>query len=336
MANNDYGDGATRTVETSYHPEYGEYLIDPETMEEDAASTFVMPGRDDPWVLTTFTEARVTANGQTAITEMCFDRATGFLERRRVLAGSTPADGDLLTVFVEEEVGGVGTGRVASQLSYGGDPQGPMDKVYDDLCEMTLTGLAVQYRMDHSYSHGSLAKSDFVDPCDGTSIVTVADHDIDASTGLVATSRDSAGVATSLLYDSVGRLTSERPAGTAWTHYRYQLPTIAQPNLAVQLTVEQCSNGLATCSGADLLGWRRHGYDGLGRMVQEMLRYPGLAGIVEESRWMTYNAMGWKATESAWGNAELVTTFSLFDRFGRVGKIQPPGSNPASEISYTT
>ncbi|MCP4658326.1 MAG: hypothetical protein GY856_23175, partial [bacterium] len=34
VANNDYGDGATRTVETSYHPEYGEYLIDPETMEE--------------------------------------------------------------------------------------------------------------------------------------------------------------------------------------------------------------------------------------------------------------------------------------------------------------
>ncbi|MCP4545503.1 MAG: hypothetical protein GY835_03420 [bacterium] len=95
-------------------------------------------------------------NGQTAVTEPCFARATGFLERRRVLAGSTPADGDLLTVFVEEEVGGVGTGRVASQLSYGGDSQGPMDNVYDDLCAMTLTGLAVQYRIAHRDSHGSL------------------------------------------------------------------------------------------------------------------------------------------------------------------------------------
>ncbi|MCP4662284.1 MAG: hypothetical protein GY856_43335 [bacterium] len=334
VANADFGDAGTRTVETLYHPEYGEFVINPETMEEDPSSTFVMPARDDPWVLTTFTERRVSDSGDTAITQMCFDPDTGFLERQRVLAGASPAKHDLLTLFEQEEIAGASTGRVASQLSYGGDDQISMDNTYTDLCEMTVSGLVAQYRMDHTYTSGVLSSSKWVDPCDGTEVLSAADYDVDPSTGLIATSRDPSGVATALVYNNSGRLTSEQSESGAWIHYHYQVPTTSHPSLALHLTIETCANGLSTCSGADLLGWKRSYYDGLGRMIQETLRYPAQTGLVDESHWMTYDVMGRKATESSWGDAALVTAYGPYDRFGRLGKVQPPGSNPATQVTY--
>ena len=38
-----------------------------------------------------------------------------------------------------------------------------------------------------------------------------------------------------------------------------------------------------------------------------------------------YNALGWKTSESVWGDANKVTTYDQYDPFGRVGRITPPG-----------
>jgi len=46
-----------------------------------------------------------------------------------------------------------------------------------------------------------------------------------------------------------------------------------------------------------------------------------------------YNALGWKTSESVWGNASKVTTFDQYDPFGRVGRVTPPGQPPV-EFTY--
>ena len=89
----------TRSTEVTYNPGNGELVIDPETGTVGPSSTFVTPGKHDPWILGTFTQQSVTVGGDTATTEACFEAATGRLTRRRVLAGATRANADLLAVF---------------------------------------------------------------------------------------------------------------------------------------------------------------------------------------------------------------------------------------------
>ena len=109
------------------------------------------------------------------------------------------------------------------------------------------------------------ATSTAIDPCDGRELLSLADLTIDSNTGLVRRSRDAAGVETVFVYDTLGRLTSRRPADTAWTDYSYQLPTQASPGLLPIVTIKDCPNGQTGCSGATLLTWQRYDYDALGR-----------------------------------------------------------------------
>ena len=144
----DFAGGESRTVVTDYNPDNFTLVVDPDTSST-AGSTFVMPGQDDPWVLETFPERTVT-EGDSAITQFCFDAATGFLERTRTLAGPAPSAIDLLRVFDQEQAGGGGTGRVAAEHSYGGDPGG---LATGDLCTLSLPAEA-QSRLEHTYAFG--------------------------------------------------------------------------------------------------------------------------------------------------------------------------------------
>ena len=96
------------------------------------------------------------------------------------------------------------------------------------------------------------------------------------------------------------------------------------------MTIQACPNGQNACSAAAVLSWQRFDYDGLGRAHEERLRLPTTAGVVDHVRTTEYNALGWKTSESAWGNATKVTTFDQYDPFGRVGRITPPGQPPVS------
>jgi len=157
---------------------------------------------------------------------------------------------------------------------------------------------------------------------------------VDASTGLVAASRDSAGVRTGFAYDAQGRLTSEQASEGAWLSYAYQLPTVDDGTLVPKLTVTNCVHGNTSCSAANALTWEQLLFDGLGRKVTEKIRIPATGGIVIQEKRTTYNVLGWKLTESVWGATALKTTYSNYDRFGRVGKIQPPGGNEPTKFTY--
>jgi YD repeat-containing protein len=276
-----------QAVTTDYNADAGTLVVNPSTGST-AGSTFVMPTVSDPWVLGTFTTRKLTAAGETATAEHCFDEATGFLERTRVLAGTGRAAKDLLTVFEPETIGGQSTGRVAVEKLYGGDDQFSMDGTYGSLCEMTLP-FQPKYETHHAYSHGVRSASTAIDPCDGRELLSLADLTIDANTGLVSSSRNAAGVETVLVYDALGRLTSERPEDTAWTEYVYQLPTEASPGLLPTVTVKDCANGSTGCSTAAALTWQRYDYDALGRQSKERLRLPTTAGLVDNVKSAEYS-----------------------------------------------
>ncbi|MCP5111506.1 MAG: RHS repeat protein, partial [bacterium] len=104
-----------------------------------------------------------------------------------------------------------------------------------------------QSQMEHTYASGALESSRYVEPCDGSLILQVADHDIDNHTGRVKTSRDSAGVATTFRHDALGRLVRTEPAAGAWTITTYNLPGPSSSD-PPELTVEQCPNGSTSCA----------------------------------------------------------------------------------------
>jgi len=254
-----FGTGDIRSATVDYNPDRGTLTV----LDVDQSllgGDFQLPGPNEPWVLNTFRESRVSEAGQTAVEEFCFDDETGALE--------------------------------------------------------------------HTWRHGSLESSHWIDPCDGSLVLTAVDDSIDLSTGLVSVSRDVSGIGTTLSYDALGRPTAEQPAGGAWLEVDYRMPTTAQPNLAPRVTTSACPNGFTGCTNAQLLSWQRMEYDGLGRVFEEAQRIPGSGGLVLEERRSTWNAMGWPLTLSVWGDFSQVVEWTGHDRFGRPGEVRLPGEMP--------
>ncbi len=324
-----FGAADVRTSSTTYNPNSGTYIIaNPDDSSIDPATDFVLPSHNARWILETWDEQSVSEGGTTEKAEFCFNSTTGFLERRRQLAGSNRQSRDVVSLLTSSN------GFVTRQRVYGGDTQ---NLGTGSLCSLSLSGPT--YRTDHVYASGSLRKSTAVD-CTGTAILTLADYDIDSDTGLVATSRDAAGLGTSFTYDRLGRLTGQRPAELGWTQWTYTLPTTANPSLAPKLTEQQCQPFQTSCSGTDLMSFREHRYDGLGRRLQETVRIPvANAGQTELwHRYTTWNPRHWKTDESVWTTASAAgesrrTTYLAYDRFGRPGRVKPP-EQPATFFTY--
>jgi len=129
--------GNSRVTTTLWNLEAGTY-----------PGSFVMPARDAPWQAAVVTEQSTSEGGVTAKTELCTDRSTGFVSRRRVLAnGTTRQANDLLSVLTPNA-----SGFVASEALYGGDAENAMDSVYGELCAMALPDAdpGVQFKMLHT------------------------------------------------------------------------------------------------------------------------------------------------------------------------------------------
>ena len=322
-ASGNFDGGESRTSTTRFNPSSGTLLLDPENSVPVAGNSFAMPAQSAPWVLGTFDLQTVSEAGDTATSEFCFDTDTGFLERTRVRAGTDRSGVDLLRVFDEEEISGNGTGRVATERSYGGDP-GSLGT--GSLCSLSLP-TEPQSQMEHTYAFGVLASSSYVEPCDDSLILRVADHDIDSHTGRIKISRDSAGVATRMRYDAMGRRVREEPAASAWTLITYDLPGPSSTD-PPDLTVVQCPNGATSCAA---LSYHQSVYDGLGRLKREIIQYPDASGIGGSAREFTYDGMSRKIRESMWDDFGFTTEFS-HDRFGRVTEIRLPDSSLAPTL----
>ncbi|MEL7061322.1 MAG: hypothetical protein AAGN46_14965, partial [Acidobacteriota bacterium] len=335
---NVFGAEVEKVVSTAWNPSTGTLTRNPQTGAEPPSSTFVLPGRDDPWVFNWWTSREIQQGGDRSVVEACFDASTGYLERARALAGGSPANQDVVTRYTSEIVGGRETGRVAREDVWGGDDGPALDTFYGDLCQMTLPSSSPAYRLDHAYAGAVRSTSSWRDPDDGTLLLSALDATIDTATGLPSRARDAAGVETVFGWDRMGRPTSMRPPDTASTAYTYSFPTVASPNRETSTLVQLCAIGTTGCLQSQDLAFSYERFDGLGRKELETASYPSQAGgdRTFEDRRFTYNALNWPLTISTWGSAQRTTRYLNYDRFGRVGLIDPPGSQlPSIEMRYS-
>lgn len=263
------------------------------------------PTAVQPWLLNTFTyqeqEEGSTPNRQ----EYLFDPANGFLVCRRILEnGRSQGAFDVLVAYEHDA-----KGNITQEKWFGGDKQNVNG--YD--CGSLPPVPAFAY--SHQYAAGTRNKT----TVQATTTLSLLDLDIDVSSGLASATRDASGWQTSLLYDSMGRLTSSAPQGDAATTIDYHDPGTP---LVVDLAVGPVNAPLAK---------RKWTFDGLGRVVQEQTGMPagGFSGTA-----VIINPLGWKLFESepaaspvtpglntlcAQGNGG--TAYCNFDAFGRPGKV---------------
>jgi YD repeat-containing protein len=231
------------------------------------------PSPSDPWLLNLFTyqetkdldaSRNVLASAKT---EVCFDGNTGFLKRKRAIAGGmTDPTHDLLAVFEHN-----GNGEVASESYYGGDHDGFTLPGGFDTCASSITG--PQYHITHDYTSGVMTRSQY----DGTTFNSF-DVDVYPSNSAISTSRDTAGIPTTYKYDFLGRVTEIRPQAAAWTEYEYNIPTTSSgiPSVAIR----QRPEGTTTSTAA--IAEQRFYFDGLGRLIQRKSAMPN-------GEWATVN-----------------------------------------------
>jgi len=274
------------------------------------------------WLLNTYTERCVKdetsehteviaqcsdLSAGTLISQSCFDSTTGFLKRTRGLSGTAPSAHDVLAVYTPL------SGNVSQEDYYGGDTQTLPDQA-SDLCSVTLPS-SPQYTIANTYLNGSLETSRYrptnshsADPV----VYSVKNTSIDANTGLVKTSEDVAGLATTYDYDALGRLTQVAAPGEAAVGYAYTEATSSAP---AKVTVTKTSTAAGTVQATTI-------FDDFGRVSKEQRVLP--AGTA--TRETDYTGSGWTQQVSEWeATPSHFTVFSNFDSFGRAGKIKNPG-----------
>ncbi len=288
------------------------------------------PALTDPWVLNNYDETRVTeGTGAThqARTLYCFNADTGFLEGHRAIKNGGPGPGDIVVRFDES------SGNPTRERYYGGDFT---DVGGDGRCEVDISAA---YDTHHTYQAGVRRKTEHKNG--STVVLRSLDTDIDVASGLVKTSRDASGIATDYVYDSMGRVTQEKPAIRAYTIHEYRFPTSSGPNRALEHNTRQCANGALNCSGSGALKEQLLDYDRLGRMVKERNRVPGIDGtgsrLVE--RTFTYDALSRLVARTDWRDPSIsgynfTTEYNDLDRFGRVGQIAMPDGSTTT-LTYT-
>jgi YD repeat-containing protein len=246
-------------------------------------------------------------------TALQYDRATGALLGRRILAGSNAATTaqDLLALFTFDS-----KGNLSKEQYFGGDvnalpdpPNGlfaPGSAVADYTMTRTLTydGTGTLWKRKSTY--------------DGIA-APIEDIELDMSTRAVALSRDSAGFATQFTYDLMGRLTNiAPPAGLASTTIDYTNASASQSALATATTTSSTS------------GTVKHTYefDALGRVWHDKTLMPDSSTSQVET---LYNSMGRVASVSTRQNVSSFTasdkTSYTYDVTGKAKQITAPDGN---------
>ena len=352
--------GNTRTTFTNFTPGSGTY-----------PASFVLPSRTSPWVINTFTEATVTENGQVSKTEACFNAPTGFLLGTRALkntgtGGADPArHANDVVVRHSRDAGG----NVTFEEYFGGDTASVGTGELCDLLINQLLSSSATYRIAHTYQFGSRRTSRYLES-NGTPVSFYSlDLDIDQRTGLPAATYSAStgtktqgdyvtGVRTQLVYDSMGRLTWEKPDSGhgAYVHHQYLKvgtcsgPAKVETCTKANGTTTECVDTASECwPVADSLTRSAAHFDVLGRLVGEYTKYTGTSW---NQRLTVYDAMSRKTSVSEWQpsgtsgtnlrNAAFAFcgdhdwdggTPDICDPFGRVLRITPP-DGAAHDVLY--
>jgi RHS repeat-associated protein len=300
-----------------WNPGRRSYGITPYTNTYVGSYLYVPPTA--PWLFTLKQFEKRKENGVFELRTFCQDPNNGFLLRRRLYTQHTNNPNamsatDVIAQFTPElsnpnDPQSV-TGNLGGELYFGGD-NSPVTPTSSDLCQQALPANP-EYRIGHSFNHGTEAVSQY----GGTGFYSLW-HEIDASTGLVAVSRDTAGIPTSFMYDSSGRLVYIEPQDGAWTQYLFNLS-----NNPVLLTVQRQQNH----SPGTVLAQTRYSYDGFGRLIRTDLT---MADGTTSSKYTNYDALGRTASESEQGSTyyqSYLTQYLNYDPFGRAGIIRPADS----------
>jgi len=308
--------GGTRTMLTEYNDGNGSYTIN---LSNNSVSGGYTPWPSaSPWVLGTFTETRVTEGTETAVEQFCFDASTGFLQRQRSLAGSTPGTHDVLRVATASAAG-----NVARQRWFGGD--GDTLGTGSDLCNLTLPSTDT-YSQRHGYAYGARSSSSWRTATDAVFLETL-NRTVDASTGLPSRDTDVSDLYVDYTYDASGRPTLEKPqtGQGGRTQYVYTR-AVSSSNLA-HVEVKRQSN-----NGSTVLAQRRVYLDAFGRPWRDQRQEA-------DGQWSSvdtvYSAPGWKrsVSERQTGFPDSLTVFQDYDPFGRPGRVVPP-DDPAHRALF--
>ncbi|HKI00774.1 MAG TPA: RHS repeat-associated core domain-containing protein [Thermoanaerobaculia bacterium] len=299
-----------RSQLADYNPGRGTYIVN---AAANTGSGYSALPASSPWVLETMASASTTENGVTAQTDFCYAAGSAAVTRRRVYRGALQGAQDLVTVFDLD-----GAGNPIREKSYGGDVQAGIGT--GGLCALALPA-APEYQVDHTYAGGVRATSQYA----GTNFKAL-DQTIHTATGLVSSSRDSAGLQTSYDYDDLGRLTFSKPQSGqgGWTQYVYS--RAAAQTARVSILRRGNGNTAGTPLASEL-----YVFDNFGRLVEDQRDVPG--GI--SRRTTTYDGAGNKASVSELSAGAADTTrFQSFDPFGRPGTIRPPDGS-AHDVTMT-
>jgi RHS repeat-associated protein len=276
------------------------------------------------WILDMFDKRTVSAGGLTVSRYFEFDRANGFLE------GEVTWDSGLSRIFEncrypEKPAGEAGPSygnlfREFTATAEGITSESGLGTYCPDSFPIndTVGKNSDAFGRQHEYQNGALTSSRWL--INDSPIGWYAlRQSRDASSGLITSSFDTAGVETRYSYDLLGRVTQILfpTSGEATTTVTY--------DSATQTTVTR--NG-----GSGLAPWERQIYDGFGRLVREIRQLPTPAGSPLPSpyavRVRRYDPVGRKSFDSEWAGCSTQsgcattsimfgTTYSNFDPLGR-------------------
>jgi YD repeat-containing protein len=307
----------SRTTFVDYNPGNGVYHWNLITNAPYPDDTFVPPAASAAWVLETSNFQWAAEAGNTAFTSTCYDATTGFLRRRRTHLANGSSDGtsDLIAAFADD-----GQGNVGTESYYGGDTQAVAVATGGaNLCTIALPAAPV-YQIQHTHPGGVLASSRYLSPATGQPLSFYSlDQTIDVPSGLVASSRDTAGLATTYSYDAMGRVTSVAPPGELATSYAY---------------TRAAAGAAAAVDETTSLTHRQILFDGLGRVWRETELMPDFWNVRET----LYDGAGNKASvsEVQTGNPVQKTQYLGYDPFGRPNRIRPADSvNGSHDVTMT-
>jgi YD repeat-containing protein len=262
------------------------------------------------WLLGQAVETHLGRGSEVRVTKRCLD-AQGRVVAERRLAGAVEGAHDLLTRTLRNP-----SGFAEALEYYGGDLQSLPTS--SDPCNLVTLG-APQYRQEMQYDGAAVRSTSWVG-ADGETVAVTVDRDIDPATGLVAASRDAAGLETTQSYDAMGRLTEVvRPQG-----YRSQtVYSAASASEPARVTTTHRSE-----NGATVLAMDRVEIDGFGRQVAREHKDSTGAWIGERT---VFDALGERtAVTDALGRT---TQYLDYDPFGRPRLTAPPGGAAAQVVA---
>ena len=301
-----------KTYVTSYNPTSGTY----------GTPTYVPWPWTKQWMLEYFestqVEQQLDSGLQVLYQGVCVDPATGFVKGRRIHSqnGAGFSTNDAVEVFAADAAG-----NLTSESYFGGNLQAiTTDPTAGKICNLVSSLTNPAYRINHTPSFGVRATSQYT----GTTFFTL-ERAIDAGTGLPSSTKDPAGLETTIDYDTSGRpKTVTPPDDEASTTYTYR-NAMSASSLA-RVTVSKLGAGGNTPT-------TRTTSDAFGRPTFDEKK---MADGTFSSRTTRYNALGWKTSASELGTGAFGTTYSEFDSFGRPKTIVPAdGNDHKIELSYS-